>query len=753
MNFDSTQLDNIIDYRYSQSDLEVEDIILEVCNYMKNVKPEIIKYEIRRAYLYARKAHEWQTRKSGEPYIIHPVRALKELLLLKPDIVTIQACLLHDVAEDTEKTIEDILYVFWKDVAYIASGVEKLSQVKYRKKDKNDDLEVMSLRKMFIAMWEDLRVIFVKLADRIHNMKTIEFHPVQEKRERIALETLNIYAPIADRLWISEYKDILETECFKVLQKDEYEGIQKELDSIRLQQKLFLSKVREEVAAIIPKHIKVYDVGYRIKTPYSIYKKLQKTWYERVLDLYDLFAIRIIVDTIPHCYEILGEVHNKWSPLPKRFKDYVALPKENWYQSLHTTVVWFFNEIDRSSNIAKQPTEIQIRTKSMHTQAEIWVAAHFTYSESWHSTVSTDYWWVSELKEILNQSGDWGDFMKEMKVSIFSDRIFVFTPRWDVKNLPKWSTPIDFAYAIHSDIGNHIAIAKVNWKIVPLDYELKNGDNVEIIIDKNRIPNITWLSFTKTSKAKSHIQNFINVDNRSILMEKGKMILNSYLEKNIWKTLDKEMSILSNMDWRTLDTKAKEDILVQLGNLSMRPGSLLKHFIPSFKQPVLKILKDSLENTDTENKNQERGIIIWWEKDIPYRIALCCNPKEGDRIVGYNTRNGINIHKFDCASLKKWDPDKTLVARWLSQIADKWLTLKFQMSFHERIWIVKEITSIFFKLEAQIEEMSVKNNNWIIDCDFTIKIEDEDYYIYEKIVEKVKSIMKWFIESKLIEIR
>lgn len=529
---------------YRTIDMCIESIIERVSEYMTGVDREAIAEAIRKAYVYARDAHEGQLRKSGDPYIIHPVEATKELLILKPDLITIQACLLHDVPEDTPRTVEDIRAVFGEEVAYITAGMEKLSHLRYR----GEERTVGSLRKMFIAMSEDFRVIFVKLADRLHNMRTIQFHSDREKQERIALETLNVYAPIADRLGIFDFKEALENECFKVLYPAEYTAIQKELDTFKEEQDMFVSNIKDLILTTLPEGVPVIDISYRIKSPWSIYKKMQRKGYEQVRDLYDLFALRIITDSIHHCYDILGTIHTVWTPVPKRFKDYIALPKENGYQSIHTTVVGMFREF------RTQPTEIQIRTADMHRQAEIGVAAHFAYSETGSSKNAKDVYWVAELKEILDTSED-SEFMSQMKIGVFDDRIFAFTPRGDIKVLPKGSTPIDFAYAIHSNIGDHTVIARVNGRVVSLDYEISNGESVEIVTDKNKLPLASWLSFVKTTRAKECIKAQINRSNREELIEKGKFILNAYLQKNFGKTLDKDLSILKHVDGRVLDTE------------------------------------------------------------------------------------------------------------------------------------------------------------------------------------------------------
>ena len=380
-------------------------------------------------------------------------------------------------------------------------------------------------------MVDDLRVIIVKLADRLHNMKTLDFHPNPAKRERIALETLNIYAPIADRLGIFNFKEALETECFRILYPEDYEYITSVMQSLKKEQDFFLSQAESTIKNIIGTNIPVIEIGHRVKSPYSIFKKLKRKGdeYGDIHDLYDLFAVRVITDDIKHCYEILGILHNAFTPMPKRFKDYIALPKENGYQSLHTAVVGLFPEL------RSQPTEIQIRTKEMHEQAEHGIAAHFAYSESGKSKIAKDSYWVETIKNILTENKECGEFMCDMQLNVFSDQIFVFTPRGDVINLPRGSTPIDFAYHIHSDIGNTLSIAKVNGKIVPLDYELHNGESVTIIGDKNNKPKPIWLSFVATNKAKEHIRQFINQEQREFFVDKGRKILDAYLLKNYGK--------------------------------------------------------------------------------------------------------------------------------------------------------------------------------------------------------------------------
>ncbi len=494
---------------YTEVDSIVEEIVLIVQGYMKSVEPEQIRKEIYRAYHFARSAHEGQFRKSGDPYIIHPTEAAKILTSLRPDLITIQCCFLHDVPEDTPVSVEDISREFGPQVAHIVGGMEKLTKVRYS----GEERSIGSLRKMFIAMSEDIRLILVKFADRIHNMRTLDHHPDPEKRKRIALETLNIYVPIADRLGIFDFKEMLETECFRILYPVEYARISLKLREFALEQEQFLVEVQKLLNGFFPREIRVFEVSYRVKSPFSIYRKMQRKGYDSVKEIYDLFALRIITDSVSHCYELLGLVHNRYTPVPKRFKDYIALPKPNGYQSLHTTVLGLLPEF------RQLPTEIQIRTQDMHRQAEMGVAAHFEYKETGSNQIAQDVYWVKELKALIDKIED-GDFMGEMKTNVFDDRIFVFTPKGAVINLPRESTPVDFAYAIHSELGNHLMIARVNGKVAPMDSILHNGDRIEIVTDKNRSPSVTWLSFVKTSRAKEVIRSYINGEQRETLIEK-----------------------------------------------------------------------------------------------------------------------------------------------------------------------------------------------------------------------------------------
>lgn len=741
--FSSSEID------YTIVDKLIHELINNVAWYMKSVPPESIEKTLWDTYIFARSAHQGQMRKSGEPYITHPIKACFLLLHLKPDLISLQSCLLHDVIEDTALTRKDISDIFWEEVASICEWLSKLSAIRYS----GEERTVESLRKMLIAMVEDLRVIIVKLADRLHNMQTLDYHPDPKKRERIALETLNIYAPIADRLGIFYMKEMLETECFRVLYPDEYKSITTELKSLKEEQEYFIHEAKAIIRRMIPEMIPIIDISYRIKAPYSIYKKLSRKEYSysNTRDLYDLFAIRIITENIPRCYEILWVLHNVFVPMPKRFKDYIALPKENGYQSLHTTVVGLFPEV------RSQPTEIQIRTTEMHIQAEIWVAAHFEYTERWNSVRSQDSYWVKTIKKIVENGLEGGEFMSEMTMNVFSDQIFVFTPKWDIITLPKWATPVDFAYAIHSKVGNELTIAKVNGQVVPLDYVLHNGESVQIVTDTHRKPNPTWLSFVKTPKARDYIRQFINRKERSFFIEKWRFILNSYLEHNYGKWLDKELSLLKNLDGKSLDTRQKEDVLVQLGNLSRKPTSVLR----SINDVTIKAMfweekiaqkpqkKDPIEKI---KKEDEDYVIIWKERNITHKMALCCSPKSWDRIVWAIGKGIVTIHRFDCKNIERISLARRIPARW-SKARIEGVTIAMDVSFYDKRWLLRQITEIFYQTWLNIDSLSTENlgDGKVLDH-FVLKWDNEDYYLYERLIERFRFDIPEMIESKLISL-
>lgn len=722
---------------------KLEWIVNKVSKYMSGLNYDYIRDEIFRAYYFARDAHKWQVRLSWEPYIVHPVWSAEILVDLKPDIFSIQACLLHDVIEDTDKTAEDIKKEFWTEVAFLCEWLAKLSKIRYKWEERN----VWSLRKMLVAMAEDLRVIFIKLSDRLHNMRTLKFHPDKEKREKIALETLNLFAPIADRLWLYSFKDALNEECFKILDPESYRRIKKEMEELRPQREAFVKNVKKEIAELLNWEIDHYEIDYRVKSLYSIYRKLLKKWLTNANELFDLFWIRIMVDTEAECYKVLWLVHKKWTPLPKRFKDYIALPKPNWYKSLHTSVMGLF-EADR-----KQATEIQIKTFKMLEYSDIWVAAHFEYKEKW-SQMSADIEWVKDLKEMVDSVQD-NEFMWTLRVDVFKDRIFVFTPQGDYIDLPAGSTPIDFAYAVHSDLWDHIAIAKVNSTVYPLDKELKNWDVVEIVTDKNKKPNPFRLSFVKTVKAKNRIKASIKREDKEMHRERWKDIMIKYFDKFGLK-LDKDLTLLKNIDWKNLSMDERLALLEQVGNFSLSPANLLRRLLKSNEYLDVKAehdKRDAIKKTEEEikelnEKDKERSLtkpnlIIWWETGLNYKLCHCSRRKLTNDIVAHiNNKWDITIHKRNCKILDKVNKDRLLPA-YIDWVAEEELIVSIRLIVVNKVGVLKDISDTIFNMEINIESIGSKKIwNLQTQIDLDLVIPDYDYLIIDRFLDRIKLKMK-----------
>lgn len=716
---------DIVEYDYSQIDKKVRKIIQNTSKYYNwdmDIESQIIK-----AYEFARDAHHGQFRLSWEPYIDHPVEATLILLDLEPDIYTIQACLLHDVIEDTDKTYDDILNTFWDVVAFLCWWMEKLSKVRYKWEERS----IWSLRKMFVAMSDDIRVIFIKLSDRLHNMKTLKFHPKKDKRARIAEETLNIYAPIADRLGLHKIKNSLDEECFKILYPADYKKINKELKNLGRTKKAFISNAKTQIQDLFEWKNIDYKVEFRVKSTFSIYKKIKKKWYESINDLYDIYWIKILVNDVPDCYRILWLIHNKWTPLPKRFKDYIALPKPNWYKSLHTTIIWLLK------NHSSQPTEIQIKTFDMNLKSEIWVAAHFDYKEN-GSKESRDVNWVKQLKELTESLWN-NDFMDSLKIDLFKDRIFVLTPTWDTINLPAWSTPIDFAYEIHTDLWNHITLSKVNWQVSQLDRELSNWDVVEVITDKNKKPNPFYISFVKTTKAKNSIRSFLRNEDKDLHRDRWKEILNKLLEKVWLDKLDKDLSILKSFDSRTYSLEERNDLLEQIWNFSTNPTSIIRKILKAKK---LYVKKETSKKEDIESKNiswVNRDIIIWDENNIPYKIWSCCQDRLWTKIVAYiNSKWVITIHNRDCITLKRLNTDRFLSA-YFEWDENNNIIFNIDLVFRNKIWVLKDLSEVLFFMNINTLEINTKKT-WLDKMILNLKLEilDHDYLIIDRFLDKIK---------------
>ncbi|EOL41160.1 RelA/SpoT family protein [Enterococcus phoeniculicola] len=609
---------------------------------------------VQKACDYATQAHEGQVRKSGEPYIIHPIQVAGILAELRMDPHTVATGFLHDVVEDTDVTLEDLAEVFGKDVAMLVDGVTKLGKIKYKS---HEEQLAENHRKMLLAMAQDLRVIMVKLADRLHNMRTLK-HLREDKQRRIAQETMEIYAPLAHRLGISRIKWELEDTALRYLNPKQYYRIVHLMQTKREERVAYVSETVEEIR-LATEELEIYAEIYgRPKHIYSIYRKMkdQKKQFD---EIYDLLAIRVIVDSIKDCYAVLGAIHTKWKPMPGRFKDYIAMPKANMYQSLHTTVI----------GPKGNPVEIQIRTHEMHQIAEFGVAAHWAYKEGKTEKTEPDGMtkqlsWFHEIIELQDESYDASEFMEGVKGDIFSDKVYVFTPKGDVTELPKGSGPLDFAYSIHTDVGNKTTGAKVNGKMVQLDYKLKNGDIIVILTSPNSFgPSRDWLKMVATSKAKNKIKRFFKVQDREENIVRGHDAVTKCLNELGFMPKEFLSKAKINEALERFNYQTEDDLYAAVGYGEMSALTLTNRLTEKErrerekekqKQEADDILNQSVKKEPEKMKvRHEGGIVIQGVENLLIRISRCCNPVPGDEIVGYITKGrGISIHRADCTNVQ-----------------------------------------------------------------------------------------------------
>lgn len=639
-------------------ELSLEALIDKIRKYNPNGDLSMVE----KAYNLAVKLHEGQRRVSGEPYAMHPISVANIIADMELDVMSISAALLHDVVEDTEYTKEQVAAEFGDTVALLVDGVTKLGKIPYTSKEEE---QVENLRKMFLAMAKDIRVIVIKLADRLHNMRTMKAMSEKSRREN-ARETLQVYAPLAHRLGMSKIKIELEDLSLRYIDPVGYYEIVEKIAQKRSEREKYISSIIDMIDEELKNHdIKAYIAG-RAKHFYSIYRKMiiqGKT----IDELYDLFAVRVIVDSVEECYTVLGIVHNLFKPMPGRLKDYISLPKPNMYQSLHTTVI----------ALNGTPLEIQIRTWDMHHTAENGIAAHWKYKEgkSGESELDAKLEWVKQLLEIQKDMTNTEDFMNTLKIDMFSDEVFVFTPRGDVINLPAGSTPIDFAYAIHSAVGNKTQGAKVNSKIVTLDYVLQNGDIVEIITSPNVVgPNLDWLKIVKTSQAKNKISQWFKKENREENIVKGKEILDKELKKiGVTESLADDNEFMDPL-LKKYGFKQKADFYATLGYGGATAGKLLsrlkeegKKRISSNENPTVDELIQKVVNTKRVHNNHSSSVSIEGIDNCLIRFSHCCNPVPGDDIIGYVTRGrGVAIHRKDCINITNMNASKEEQQRFIN---------------------------------------------------------------------------------------
>ena len=628
------------------------DDVLAMCKeYMNETH---IKF-IEKAIYFATYAHKDQIRKSGEAYIVHPIQVAGILAQLKLDPDTIATGFLHDVVEDTGFSIDDIEYEFGKDVAFLVEGVTKLGKIKYKS---HAEQQAENHRKMLLAMANDLRVIMVKLADRLHNLRTLKFHK-PEKQRMIAEETLEIYAPLAHRLGMNKIKWELEDTSLRYLNPQQYYRIVHLMNSKRDEREEYINTTIENIKEAT-KDLDIEAVIYgRPKHIYSIYRKM-KDQKKQFSEIYDLLAIRVLVDSIKDCYAVLGAIHTKWKPMPGRFKDYIAIPKANMYQSIHTTVI----------GPGGRPVEIQIRTFEMHQVAEYGVAAHWAYKEGNKEKVTNDPLqkqldWFKDLIELQNETKDAKDFMNSVKEDIFGDKVYVFTPKGDVSELPLGSGPLDFAYNIHTEVGNKTVGAKVNNKIVPLNYQLKTGDIVEVLTSANSFgPSRDWINLVFTTRAKNKIKRFFKLQDRDENIIKGRELL----EKQITELGFNFKDFMTKQGMKDIAARfnfgTEEDLFAAIGFGEISYQTVANKMTEKARREIedQKVVETAFEKTTPQGQKKESqkmkirhegGVIIEGVDNLLIRLSRCCNPVPGDAIVGYITKGrGISVHRKDCPNVQ-----------------------------------------------------------------------------------------------------
>ena len=707
---------------------------------------------IEKAYRIGKKAHKDQVRKSGEPYIIHPLWVGIILAELEMDKETIVAGMLHDVVEDTEMTLDDITREFGEEVALLVDGVTKLGQLSYSQ----DKLEVQAenLRKMFLAMAKDIRVIIIKLADRLHNMRTLEFMTEAKQKEK-ARETMDIYAPIAQRLGISKIKTELDDLSLKYYQPEVYYQLVKDLNARKTEREEFVQQIVAEVSKHMENASIKAKVYGRVKHFFSIYKKMVNQ--DKTLDqIYDLFAVRILVDSVKDCYAALGVIHEMYKPIPGRFKDYIAMPKANMYQSLHTTLI----------GPKGQPFEIQIRTYEMHRTAEYGIAAHWKYKESGGSneqniegknSAEAKLTWLRQILEWQRDMSDNREFMSLLKsdLDLFSESVYCFTPGGDVKTLPNGSNTIDFAYSIHSAVGNKMIGARVNGKLVPIEYVIKNGDRIEIITSQNsRGPSRDWLNTVKSTQAKNKINQWFKTEFKEGNIVKGKELIAQYCKmKGIPQAQvvrsEYQEGVLRKYGFRDWDS-----VLAAVGHGGLKEGQVVNKMLEQYEKAKKKAVTDAkIMESVSEAKEQKikiskskSGIVVKGIDDVAVRFSKCCNPVPGDEIVGFVTRGrGVTIHRTDCVNmlhLAESERERLIDAEWQSGLkapAGEKYTTEIKIYGNNRTGLLVDISRTLTERNIDVTAMNVrtsKQGTATITISFDISSVEE----LNRIIDKLRQI-------------
>ena len=669
---------------------------------------------VREAFRYGRAYHEGQLRKDGSPYITHPLEVAHLVAELGLDADSVMAALLHDTIEDTEATHEEVAHRFGATVADLVEGVTKLTRVKF---SSTEEKQMENLRKMLMAMAKDIRVILIKICDRVHNIRTMEFQSEKKQREK-ALETLEIYAPIAHRLGMQRMKWEMEDQSLKFLDPIAYKEIDDELQAQAQAHAAFMDSIQEQITARLEKEGIRGTVYGRVKHVYSIYRKMFAQ-NKHIGEIFDLYAFRVIVDSLPDCYNVLGVIHDMFKPVPGRFKDYISTPKPNMYQSLHTTVI----------GTEGIPFEVQIRTWEMHHTAEYGIAAHWKYKMDGSSSVVRDgdeekFAWVRRLLEDQQES-DAQDFFHDLKIDMFADEVFVFSPKGDVINLPAGATPIDFAYSIHSDVGNHMVGAKVNGRIVTFDYVLQNGDIVEIRTSKSSPgPSRDWLNIVKSGSARTKIKQWYKKERREENVLRGLEMLEDELKRNELSLEDVQGEEIMTPVLKRLSYATPEDMYAAIGYggvTAARVANRLRDEQKSAmaeKKSVLDRVSAAAERREERAKKEGKavhGILVEGLDNCLVKFSRCCTPVPGDEIIGFITRGqGVSIHRKDCENYLRRTRDQVDAGRWIhvswaSQITDSYVTI-LTIAAKDRSGLVMDIATVLNSLNAKVRNLSARDN-------------------------------------------
>lgn len=688
-----------------QKGFNKEEALKEFMDYVHSYLGDDECDQIMKAFTLADKAHEGQFRASGEPYIMHPLAVAEILAHLQIDHITLIAALLHDVVEDTEYTKEDIEKLFGSEVAFLVDGVTKLNQFQYETKE---DRQMENYRKMILAMAKDVRVVVIKLGDRLHNMRTLK-HMRSDKQKRIAKETLEIFAPLAHRLGIFNVKWELEDLSFRYLEPDKYYDLVDQMKQKRQAREDIVNDTMEQLTKALSEAGIKADIKGRPKHFYSIYKKMKKDNRD-LSQIYDLLAVRVIVDTVPDCYAVLGIAHSIWKPLPYRFKDYISMPKSNMYQSLHTTVIGTMG----------QPVEIQIRTWEMHRVSEYGVAAHWRYKEGNKGADKEFDQKVAWLRQVL----EWQDtsnpkeLVNALKLDVFSGEVFVFTPKGDVVKLPIGSVPLDFAYRVHTDVGHRCVGAKVNGKIVPLDYTLQNGDIVDIITSKTGKPSLDWLNIVGSSESKNKIRNWFKRENKEENIEKGLESLEREAKRlnYSWKELCCDNRIQQVV--KQLKSNTENELYAACGYGGIPVSTVLLRLVELYKkskehEDARKTTEQIIEKLKVQGAKKAKngtGVLVKGEPGVMVRMAKCCNPVPGDDIIGYITRGrGVSVHRSDCTSLGHTpeDLERMIEVSW-DEASSESFHVGIDIQAYDRSGILMEVMAVLSELKITITNMNAK---------------------------------------------